>query len=223
MHVKLISVSVQATSTHFGSNMRFSLPSGWTLFGVAALISAVPPLLLAAQAGFATDALRMGLQLTARSSAVLFLLAFSASAVVRLFPNALTRWQRANRRYLGLGFAFSHLVHAGFIVAFSAQGPEQYAEALTPGMVMVGSIGYTLLLLMAVTSFRATAAMIGPKIWRQLHTVGVFWLWAQFMVAFGKRATQGPIYWVFLALLLGAMALRIIAWRRACVVQIQQT
>ncbi|MCA0407439.1 MAG: hypothetical protein LCH39_14960 [Proteobacteria bacterium] len=202
--------------------MRISLPAGWSLFGLAAVASALPPLALAAQAGFDTASLRAGLHLTARSSVVLFLLAFTASAAVRLFPNAFTRWQRANRRYLGLGFAFSHLVHAGFIVAFSAQGPEQYAEALTPGMVMVGSIGYALILLMAVTSFRATAVMIGPKIWRQLHTVGVYWLWVQFMVAFGKRAAQGPVYWGFLALLAGAMALRVLAWRRARLVQAQQ-
>jgi len=202
--------------------MRISLPAGWSLFGLAAAASAVPPLVLAAKAGFDTEALRLGLRLTARSSAVLFLLAFTASAAVRLFPNAFTRWQRANRRYLGLGFAFSHLVHAGFIIAFSAQGPEQYAEALTPGMVMVGSIGYALILLMAVTSFRSTAAMIGAKVWRQLHTVGVYWLWAQFMVGFGKRAAQGPVYWGFLALLVGAMALRVLAWRRARLGQAQE-
>lgn len=202
--------------------MRLLLPSGWTLFLTAAVLSAVPPLLLAAQAGFDTASLRGGLHLTARSSAVLFLLAFSASAAARLFPNALTRWQRAIRRYLGLGFAFSHLVHACFIIAFSAQGPEQYAEALTPGMVMVGSIGYTLILLMALTSFRSTAAMIGAKAWRQLHTLGVYWLWAQFMVAFGKRAAQGPVYWAFLALLMGAMVLRIIAWRRGASAQAQE-
>jgi DMSO/TMAO reductase YedYZ heme-binding membrane subunit len=193
--------------------MRLLLPSGWSLFGLAAAVSAVLPLLLAAHAGFAIESLRLGLQLTARSSAVLFLLAMTASAVAFLWPNAFTRWQRANRRIFGLAFAFSHLVHAGFVVAFAAQGADYYAEAMTPVMVVAGAIGYTLIILMTLTSFRAPAALIGPKVWAVLHMVGVHWLWLQFVIAFGKRATQGPVYWAFLAAFAVAMMLRVVAPR----------
>lgn len=194
--------------------MTLSFPGGWRLFGLLTLAVALPAAAGVAMQGPETETLRWGIRFTARTSAALFLLAITASATARLWPNAFTRWQRANRRMFGLAFAFSHAVHAGFIVAFAAQGPEQYAEAITPVMIVAGAIGYTLIILMTLTSFRAPAALIGPKAWRVLHGVGVHWLWLQFVVAFGKRVASGPVYWVFLAALAGAMALRLIALRQ---------
>ena len=94
---------------------------GWSLLILVSMATALFTLGYPAAIGFSVEALRWGLHATARISAMLFLLAFTASAAVTLFPNAFTRWQIANRRMLGLGFAFSHLVHAGFIVAFSMQ------------------------------------------------------------------------------------------------------
>ena len=44
------------------------------------------------------------------TSAVPFLLAFSASALHRIRASAATRWLMANRRYLGLSVAASHFV-----------------------------------------------------------------------------------------------------------------
>lgn len=192
--------------------MRISIFDGWRLFVVAGAVILTATLGVAWSDAFSTESLRWGIRFTARTSAVLFLLAFTASALFHLAPNAFTRWQRANRRYLGLSFAFSHLVHAGFIIAFAAQGPEQYAEAITPDMVLVGSIGYALIILMAATSFRATAAMIGAKAWAVLHSIGVHWLWLQFLVAFGKRAMNGPLYWAFIGIFMLALAVRLVAW-----------
>lgn len=195
--------------------MTLSSLAGGRLFALLALAVALPCASAVLMHGPETETLRWGLRFTARTSAVLFLLAITASASLRLFPNAFTRWQRANRRIFGLAFAFSHAVHAGFIIRFAAQGPEQYAEAITPVMVVAGAIGYTLIILMTLTSFRAPAALIGPRVWAVLHGVGIHWLWLQFVVAFGKRAASGPVYWAFLAALAGAMALRLIARQRA--------
>lgn len=197
--------------------MRNPSLDGWRLFIVSGAIILAATLGFAGLNAFSTESLRWGIRFTARSSALLFLLAFTASAAFALLPNDFTRWQRANRRFLGLAFAFSHLVHAGFIIAFAAQGPEQYAEAITPDMIIVGSIGYALIILMAATSFRATATLIGPRNWKILHTIGIHWLWLQFVVAFGKRAVSGgPIYWAFLGVLIAALAIRLVAiWRKA--------
>lgn len=192
--------------------MRISIFHGWRLFLVAGTVILAATLGVAWSDAFSTESLRWGIRFTARTSAVLFLLAFTASALFRLMPNAFTGWQRANRRYLGLSFAFSHLVHAGVIIAFAAQGPEQYAYAVTPDMVIVGSIGYALIILMAATSFKATAAMIGAKAWAVLHSIGVHWLWLQFLVAFGKRAMNGPLYWAFIGIFMLALAVRLVAW-----------
>lgn len=186
--------------------------NGWSLFWLLSAGVAVAAFQGPIVENFSTESLRWALRVTARTSAVLFLLAMTASAAARLAPSAFTHWQRNNRRMLGLAFAFSHFVHAGFIIAFSAQGPEQYAEAITPVMVVAGAIGYTFIILMAATSFAPAARWIGPVAWRRLHTSGIYWLWLQFVIAFGKRAAAGPLYWAVLALFALALGMRILAW-----------
>src|SRR5262245_27239843 len=78
--------------------------------------------------GGGVEGVRLAIRLTARSSLALFCLAFTAGALARLFPGPFTRWQRANRRYLGLGFASSHAVHAAAIVALARLHPDTFAE-----------------------------------------------------------------------------------------------
>jgi methionine sulfoxide reductase heme-binding subunit len=186
--------------------------SGWRLFGVAALVVVLPTIGIFLDMGYTSTSLSLAIRYTARTSVILFVLAFTASAAFQLLPNAMTQWQRANRRFFGLAFAFSHLVHAIFIVAYAAQGPEEYAAAVTRDMIVVGSIGYALIILMAATSFRVTAGWIGPRNWTWLHGIGIHLLWLQFLVAFGKRASAGgPLYWFFIGLLLAALGMRLYA------------
>ncbi|OYU49801.1 MAG: hypothetical protein CFE31_05495 [Rhizobiales bacterium PAR1] len=187
---------------------------GWNLYVTVSVLVAAGAFVAPVAMHFSVESLSAAVRFTARTSAILFILAFTASALARLYPSGPTLWQRVNRRFLGLAFATSHFIHAGFVIAYSLQGPEQYAEALTPDMIVVGSIGYALIILMAATSFQTTARWLGTKSWRLLHTVGVHWLWLQFLVAFGKRASTGQaIYWLFIGLLLAAMGARLVAGR----------
>ena len=153
----------------------------------------------------------MVIRFTARSSLLLFCLAFSAAALARLRPNAWTRWQRRNRRYLGLSFAVSHAIHAVAIVVFARMDPAGFAEATSPASYIFGGIGYAVIIAMSTTSFDRTAALIGPRAWRALHLIGGYYLWFQFMVSFGKRVPAMPLYAGFLVPLLVVMALRMIA------------
>ena len=153
----------------------------------------------------------MVIRFTARTSLLLFCLAFSAAALARLRPNAWTRWQRRNRRYLGLAFAASHGLHAIAIGAFAAIDPAGYAAATSLASYVFGGIGYAVIIAMAATSFDRTTAAIGPRAWRLLHLNGSYYLWIQFMVSFGKRIPGMPFYSLFLLPLLIALALRLIA------------
>jgi hypothetical protein len=56
-----------------------------------------------------------------------------AAAIAQLWPNAWTRWQRRNRRYLGATFAASHALHAIAIAAFAALDPPGFATATEAG------------------------------------------------------------------------------------------
>jgi sulfoxide reductase heme-binding subunit YedZ len=183
----------------------------WTAFAVTTLAISI---LIGGSGGFDEISVRAVIRFTARTSLVFFLMAFIASAARTLWPSPFTVWLRRNRRYLGLSFAFSHFVHGIAIIAYARMGAEQAAVAVTPDMLIFGGFGYLVIAAMAATSFDRTAAMLGPRLWRALHTFGVYFLWVQFLVAFGKRAPAMPGYAIFIALLVVAMAVRIVAMRR---------
>ena len=182
----------------------------WRLLaGIAALLA----LACAALLTLSPDAsgARMVIRFTARTSLVLFCLAFCASAMARLWPGPLTRWQRRNRRMLGLSFATSHLLHAGAIVLFAALDPGGFHQATNLVTYINGGIAYLFIIAMAATSFRQSAAWIGPRAWSILHTCGTYYLWISFLIAFGKRFMLGPVYPLAVALLVAALAIRLAA------------
>ena len=192
-------------------SQRQSWFESWRLLAVLTLSLIALSLWIASMRQFEVEGVRMVIRFTARSSLLLFCLAFSAAALARLRPNAWTRWQRRNRRYLGLSFAASHAIHAVAILVFANMDPAGFAQATSTASYIFGGIGYAVIIAMSATSFDRTVALMGPRAWRALHLVGGYYLWLQFMVSFGKRVPAMPLYVGFLAPLLAVMALRMIA------------
>jgi sulfoxide reductase heme-binding subunit YedZ len=188
---------------------------GWRLFALLMLALTALSLWIAAMRGFEVEGVRMTIRFTARTSLLFFCLAFSAGALARLWPNAWTRWQRRNRRYLGVTFAGSHALHAIAIAAFAVMDLPGFVAATSIITYIFGGIGYAVIIAMTATSFDRTAAAIGPRLWRILHLSGGYFLWAQFMVSFGQRAPAMPLYALFLVPLVATMALRLIAMFQA--------
>src|ERR1700686_1263730 len=188
---------------------------GWRLFAVLTLTLAALSIWIASMRQFEVKGVRMVVRFTARTSLMFFCLAFSAAALARLWPNGWTRWQRRNRRYLGVTFAASHGLHAIAIVRFAEMAPADFAAATSAASYIFGSIGYAFIILMTAPSFDRSASMIGPRAWRILHLTGGYYLWFQFMVSFGKRIPGMPLYALFLIPLLAVMALRLIAMASA--------
>jgi methionine sulfoxide reductase heme-binding subunit len=187
---------------------------GWRLFAVLTLTLIGLCIWIAGMRQFEADGVRMVIRFTARTSLLLFCLAFSAAALARLYPSAWTRWLRRNRRALGVSFAASHGLHAIAIGAFAALDPAGFATATTFASYLFGGIGYAFIIAMTATSFDRTAAAIGAPAWRRLHLVGGYYLWLQFVVSFGKRIPDMPLYGLFLIPLLAVLALRLIAMAR---------
>src|SRR4029434_6351902 len=84
---------------------------GWRLFALLSLTLLAGGIWIAGMRGFEVDGARMVIRFTARTSLLLFCLAFSAAALARTWPNAWTRWVRRNRRYIGVSFAASPAIH----------------------------------------------------------------------------------------------------------------
>ena len=185
---------------------------GWPLVGwCAAAIGLMVASLLAA-AGTDHAGLRLVIRATARTSVVLFALAFAASGLRRRWPTPATRWLLANRRYVGVSFAVSHLAHLLGILALTGWSLRGFfVEA---GLVagVLGGLGYVVIAAMVATSFDVTAAWLGPRRWSRLHTAGVWYLWTIFFVSFAPRAHEAPLlYGIFTALLVAALLVRVTA------------
>ena len=150
------------------------------------------------------------LRATARTSLLLFLGVFLASTVRSRWPNRATEWLFDNRRYLGVSFATSHTVHFAAILALtrmSAGHPD-------PVVLLLGGLGYLFILAMVATSFDATAALLGARRWKRLHTAGIFYVWTVFVLTYLGNAAKDPKAAASIFLLLGALAFRL-AQRRA--------
>jgi sulfoxide reductase heme-binding subunit YedZ len=190
---------------------RESWFEGWRLFWVLSLTLAALCIWIASMRQFEVDGVRMVIRFTARTSLLFFCLAFAAAALARLWPNAWTRWQRRNRRYLGVTFAASHGLHAIAIGCFAAMDPAGYAVATSAASYIFGGIGYAFIIAMTATSFDRTAQAIGPRAWRLLRLTGGYYLLFQFTVSFGKRVPDMPLYALFLIPLIAVFALRMIS------------
>lgn len=187
---------------------------GWKLLGLTSALLVAATLIIVWTMGANAETARSLVRLTGRTSLVFFCLAFGAASLARVMPGPLTAWLTANRRYLGLSFVVSHLIHAGALIAFARLDQAQFATATNPAMFIGGGLGYVFVLLMGATSFDRTAALLGPRRWRLLHLAGGYYLSLIFLQAEAKRAAD-PSHWPCLGLIVGVLALRIFAWRFA--------
>jgi hypothetical protein len=187
--------------------------NGWRLTGLLSL------LLLAMAAGVLAlhpdvEGLRMVIRATARTSLVLFALAFTAAALAVLVPGEATRWQRRNRRHLGVSFAVSHAIHLAALVALARTDPGLFWTLTSPANIVLGGAAYLFIAAMAATSFDRTAAWLGARRWRLLHLLGGWYVWLSFAVGIGKRLPQGPVYWAMMALVIAVGVVRLVAMSR---------
>jgi sulfoxide reductase heme-binding subunit YedZ len=174
------------------------------VFGLTMLITGIPALFVAGQAGYADESLRLVLRSGARLALLIYLLIFVARPLRQLRPSAPARWLVANRRYLGIAFAGVMTVHLVFLIwlrGFALNVP--------------GIAAYLLILAMLVTSFDGPAAMLGPRRWRILHKTGLYYLGIAFAVTAGKalyRVPLEPLHFAVAVLMIGAAGIRVAAW-----------
>ena len=117
--------------------------TGWRLTGVVG--TAVTALALTAfvLTPDPVEGTRLAIRLTARTSLALFLLAFTASALVRLRPSPFTHWLRANRRYVGVSFAVSHAVHLAAVIALALiVAQPDLGQTVSLGIILLALLWY---------------------------------------------------------------------------------
>ncbi|PWR23677.1 hypothetical protein [Zavarzinia compransoris] len=187
-----------------------AIKSGWGLFAVLAAVVTLAAA-LTVRDGTDADALGALIRMTARTSLVLFLLAFTARPAASLWPNGLTRWALRNRRFIGLAFAWSHGLHGIGILALWRLDPAAFTAQVPLITLIFGGLAYLLIAAMAATSFRPTAALIGPRAWRGLHLAGGYYIALVFLNSYAGRAAKDLAYLPLALAVVGALALRLAA------------
>lgn len=190
---------------------RGGIEGGRLWLVLAAGVTAMVAVILATDSG--VEGIRLAVRATARTSFAMFLIAFTASSLVRLWPGETTRWLVRNRRWFGLGFAWSHLLHLLAILWLFGNYAGQ-VPAPPMATIVGGGIAYVFIAAMAATSFDGAVRWMGAKNWQRLHKVGVWYVWIVFMTSYGKRALVMPEYIPPVLLLIAAAALRF-SWKRA--------
>ncbi len=182
---------------------------GWNIVTYSGFIISSLLALIAIKYGITEPGMRLAIRLTARTSVLLFLSAFVASTLRKLWLNPFTTWLLKNRRYLGVSMAVSHGFHALAILGLAAVTSGETLEYDHGGM-----LGYLFIIAMTFTSFNSTANWLGQRSWKILHRVGMYYLWLAFTYTFSQRLSQSIlIYFPFVSLLILALILRLIVPR----------
>lgn len=145
-----------------------------------------------------------------RCALPLFVVAFTASSLARLWPSRGTRWVLANRRYFGVAFAFGMAWHLSFV----AYSMLMLGRRLDRMSLTLDLIGLAFLIAMTVTSFRWASRHMSGATWRRLHKTGVYviWLLATYLYEVFARAGHDIPDITALGVLLLAGGLRAAAW-----------
>jgi methionine sulfoxide reductase heme-binding subunit len=181
----------------------------WQLFGLLAIVALLITATAYALAPDPVQSLQFAVRASARTSFILFLTVFIASSLLKLLPSPLTKALVRERRYIGLSFAFSHLLHAVALILYVRTAPEAFWVGRMPATNIPGYIGYLMILLLTVTSFKGPARLIGPVSWKRLHRTGVWIIAIIFAASYFTRIHQHADYVVPFVIMVAAMLLRV--------------
>jgi len=164
---------------------RQSWFEGWRLFATLSLTLALLCVWIASMRQFEVDGVRMVIR-SPRGPRCCSSASPFRRGTARPWPNAWTRWQRRNRRYLGVTFAASHGLHAIAIGVLPSWTRCLYGRDLgRPPTFSAASLclhyrdGRNLV--------RPVSAGDRPRARRGLHLTGGYYLLFQFTLSFGKR------------------------------------
>ncbi len=155
------------------------------------------------------EGVRLGIQVTARISMLLFLLAFMTSSLRFLLKNKFGFWMK-NRRAVGLSFAFSHLCHGILFAMLYKIDPELFYQVAQPTTIIFGGLGYVFIFAMTMTSNDFSVQKLGIKRWRTLHTFGMYYLWFIFFASYAGRVAGNWYYMLLVGPMVALLLLKIL-------------
>jgi DMSO/TMAO reductase YedYZ heme-binding membrane subunit len=118
---------------------------------------------------------------------------------------------------VGVGFAVSHFMHLGALVALGLSFPEPFVGELDALTLVRGGIAYLFITAMVLTSSDRAQEWLGGARWRWLHWRGSYYVWIVFFQSYLPRAWSDPVYVPISVALVAAIVLRGVARKRPLV------
>lgn len=183
---------------------------GTTLRWMGAALGVALMIVLAVGLFASGHKLSLALRLTARWSFLLFWLASAGGALATLFGSRFSG-VAARARDFGLAFASAHLAHLGLVawLYYAYQGPGR-------STIIIFGIAAFFTYLLALFSLKQVTAMLNPRVWKIVRTIGTEYISFAFLYDFARNPFQGGIlhiieYLPFLILAVAGPLLRLAA------------
>lgn len=165
----------------------------------------------------------MALRVTARTTFIFFVCAFTGNALRDLWPGRLSLWLAAKRDWFLLAVAASHTMHLAAIIGlFQLLGSSR----LNLTTVLGGGFVYLLIYSLAIAAMmrlrgREPRSLLGSP---RFEAVALYLIWLIFALAFVPRIASGwPVYSLLAVVALAALLIRIaclVRHRRARALQV---
>lgn len=151
----------------------------------------------------------------------MLIIVFVTSALGSLWPGTATTWLGRNRKYIGLAFSAVMLWQIFFIILLMRTGANIFPPGPAVLIIVSDLIGYTLLLLMTLTSFEYIKRRLSFPAWKRLHKIGVYYIWAIYLysfpigIYFSRNVPEAVVgYSILFLITLGAGGFRLVAWKK---------
>ncbi|MDH3336884.1 MAG: ferric reductase-like transmembrane domain-containing protein [Gammaproteobacteria bacterium] len=178
----------------------------WSVFFGAIAITVIAAAIYFGSVGVNDDTIRVSLRLSAHAAFVLLLVVFVARPLRQLVNSPLTLALLRNRRLIGIAFAGIHTAHLGLIF-YRDKMVDDFDLNISESLL--GGATYVVIYLMFITSFDATTRALGPKNWRLLHKVGLYWILLAFVPTLLPASTDQVIAVNGFLILLTAVAVTV--------------
>lgn len=173
---------------------------GWMTVILVAILISVITAVIQHKYGLGKDGARIMVRITASVSMVLFMALFISSALTIYWQGKLSGWISDNRRFIGLAFALSHLIHGAFLTSLFRYGSEYFLSVVRWDTIILGGLAYILIFMMVITSL--WPSVMQRSTWlRPVYFYGMYYIWLIFFATFAERTYDKPATYLPYALI----------------------
>ena len=173
------------------------------------LIVAFWSLLLLVIESFSKDSVNEMLTITVRMSFLYFIFAFSASSIKFFYKSPFSFWLLRNRRYIGIAFGLSFIMHFLGIGLKAWLYPDPFVEGLHFNRVVRGGLMLGTVVLLTLTSSDYVVRQVRPWLWKSVHVIGSFYIFYRFWQNYYSFSKYYNIYYIAVMLLCIAGVLKL--------------